>query len=168
MFVSLDCLLFFGAFALCQPLDSAFLFTFFFLFIVQWFLPVDILLGINSLGDKSVIQMIRKRKLDKDSVDLGVIVQSMDLGQQLELRDGRGQVEELKVHSGLFDNKTIAKESDRASLRRNIFDRLPQTMKKKGARGNRNHNKRTNPNGPLRFNSFEADFFLPEAPECLW
>ena len=74
------------------------------LFVVHWFSPVNILLGINGLGDETIIQMIRQGELDKNSVDLGVIVQSMDLGQQLELADSRGQVEELKVHSGLSND----------------------------------------------------------------
>lgn len=47
--------------------------------------------------------MIRQRELNKNTMDLGVVVQGLDLGEQLELSDGRRQVEKLKVHAGLYN-----------------------------------------------------------------
>ena len=73
-------------------------------------LPVNILLGVNCLSNDPVVQVIGERKLNKNSVNLGVVVQSLDLGQELELGDGGRQVEELKVHAGLWKS-TIRRKS---------------------------------------------------------
>jgi hypothetical protein len=64
-------------------------------------LPINVFLGVDSFRDDSVVQVIWKRELNENSMHLGVIVQSLDLGQQFVLRDRWGQVEELKVHASL-------------------------------------------------------------------